>query len=79
MYIGGLEGKVRPEDLKYEFKKFGAITEFSFKGRYAFIEYEDAAAASRAIKEMDDQRVDRVRITCELASKYTLISMHFCS
>ena len=71
VYIGGLEGKVRSDDLKYEFKKFGTITQFSYKGRYAFIEYEDAASAQRAIKEMDDQRVDRVRITCELASKYT--------
>lgn len=26
VYIGGLEGKVRSDDLKYEFKKFGTIT-----------------------------------------------------
>jgi len=49
-----LKGEVNPDDLKYEFKKFGAIKEYSYKGRYAFIEYEDAAAASKAIKEMDD-------------------------
>ena len=71
IYIGGLKGEVMPEDLKYEFKKFGSITEFSYKGRYAFIEYEAADSASRAIKEMDDQRVapSRVRITVEAASK----------
>ena len=69
IYIGGLKGEVAPEDLKYEFKKFGAITEFSYKGRYAFIDYEEPAAASRAIKEMDDKRVNRVRITVEAASK----------
>jgi RNA recognition motif-containing protein len=64
-----LKGEVNPDDLKYEFKKFGAIKEYSYKGRYAFIEYEDAAAASKAIKEMDDQRINRVRITVEAASK----------
>jgi len=64
-----LKGEVNPDDLKYEFKKYGSIKEYSYKGRYAFIEYEDPAAASKAIKEMDDQRVSRVRITVEAASK----------
>lgn len=80
IYIGGLKGEVMPEDLKYEFKKFGSITEFSYKGRYAFIEYEAADSASRAIKEMDDQRVapSRVRITVEAASKCKDNISHHC-
>ena len=69
IYIGGLRGEVHPEDLKYEFKKFGPIKEFSYKGKYAFIDYEEPADAARAIKEMDDEYVTRVRITVEAASK----------
>ena len=71
VYIGGLRGEVSPEDLKYEFKRFGAIKEFSFKGRYAFIEYEEPNAATDAIKDMDNQRISRVRVSVELASKST--------
>mmetsp|Transcript_13501 Transcript_13501/g.16169 ORF Transcript_13501/g.16169 Transcript_13501/m.16169 type:complete len:126 (-) Transcript_13501:1408-1785(-) len=67
IYIGGLRNDVEPEELKYKFKKFGALQDFSYKGRYAFIEYEDPAAATKAIKEMDDSRVGHVRITVELA------------
>ena len=62
IYIGGLRNDIEPDDLKYKFKKFGTITEFSFKGRYAFIDYEDPAAAKAAIKEMHDSRVNSVRI-----------------
>ena len=73
IYIGGLKGEVLRDDLKYEFKRFGTIVEFSYKGRYAFIEYEDGADASRAIKEMDDTRVNRVRITVEAARKFIFV------
>lgn len=48
------------------------MTEFSYKGRYAFIQYEDSADASKAIKEMDDKRISGVRIAVELASKFPL-------
>lgn len=71
VYIGGLRGEVHPDDLKYEFKKFGPIKEFSYKGKYAFIDFEESTAAARAVKEMDDEYVSRVRITVEAASKYT--------
>ncbi len=74
IYIGGLKGEVLRDDLKYEFKRFGTIVEFSYKGRYAFIEYEDGADASRAIKEMDDTRINRVRITVEAARKFIFVT-----
>lgn len=74
IYIGGLKGEVVEDDLRYEFKKFGSIKKLSFKGRYAFIDYEESTSASRAIKEMDEQRLSpsRVRITVEAASKCSL-------
>ena len=55
------------------FKRFGTIAEFSYKGRYAFIEYEESADAARAIKEMDDTRINRVRITVEAARKFIFV------
>lgn len=70
IYIGGLRGDVDPSDLKHEFKRFGPIKEFSYKGKYAFIDYEESADAARAVKEMDDEYINRVRITVEAASKY---------
>ena len=54
IYIGGLKGEVSADELRHEFKQFGQIDNFSYKGRYAFIEYEDPSAAQRAIKEMDN-------------------------
>lgn len=77
IYIGGLRGEVQPEDLKHKFKQFGPMAEFSYKGRYAFIQYEDAADASKAIKEMDDKRISGVRIAVELASKFHCPNLHF--
>jgi len=46
------------------------MVEFSYKGRYAFIQYEESADASKAIREMDDKRIAGVRIAVELASKF---------
>ena len=71
IYIGGLREEIEPEELKYEFKRFGAIAEFSFKGRCAFIEYEEPAGASAAVKDMDGTSIGRssVRLTVEHARK----------
>ena len=37
VYIGHLSHKVREEDLRKEFEKFGKIAELSLKNHYAFI------------------------------------------
>jgi len=41
IYIGNLKGDVDAEELKREFKRFGGIANFSFKGKYAFIEFDE--------------------------------------
>ena len=71
IYIGGLRDEIEADDLKYEFKRFGAIAEFNFKGRCAFIEYEEPAGASDAVKDMDGATIGRsnVRLTVEHARK----------
>ena len=45
IYIGELTRSVSPRYLEKEFAKFGKITNFSFKGRFAFVDYEDAKDA----------------------------------
>ena len=74
IYIGNLRGDVDSEELRREFKKFGTIQNYSYKGKYAFIEFDAPEAATEAINQMDGQRVDRVRITVEAASKSRLHS-----
>ena len=67
IYIGDLTRSVVPEDLRYEFRSFGRIRDFSWKGRYAFIEYEEATAAAKAVKEMNDVRIGGGRICVQAA------------
>lgn len=69
IYIGELARGVSPDDLEYEFKRFGKIRDYSFKVRYAFIEYDDRADAERAVEKMDRFRLNGQKITCEFASK----------
>lgn len=57
IYIGELARGVNQNDLEYEFKRFGKIRDFSFKGRYAFIEYEDRDDAEKAVEKMDRSRI----------------------
>ena len=69
VYVGELARGVSPNDLEYEFKRFGKIRDFSFKGRYAFIEFEDRSDAERAVDKMDRVRLSGQKISVEFASK----------
>ena len=69
VYIGELSRDISPDDLEHEFKRFGQVRDFSFKGRYAFIEYEERHDAERAIEKMDRARFSGQRISVEFASK----------
>ena len=70
IFIGELARGVTPEDLREEFREFGRITTLSFKGRYAFIEYEEVSQAEKAVDQMDNQKILGSRIVVEFASKY---------
>ena len=67
--MGELTRDVHPDDLKTEFKEFGRIRDFQFKGRYAFIEYEESGAAETAVDRMDNERMGDCRLRVEFASK----------
>ena len=42
VYVGGIAREVNDRDLKDLFKQFGHIQEVTMKGRYAFVEFENA-------------------------------------
>ena len=61
IYVGILNYKVRESDLQKVMEDYGAVTAVKFikdreTGRFrgiAFVEMEDAAAAAKAIEELD--------------------------
>lgn len=53
VYIAKLHRNTKESDLREAFSKFGKIKEITLKHNYAFIGYDDADAATQAIKEMD--------------------------
>ena len=61
IYVGNLNYKVRESDLQKVMEDYGAVTAVKFikdreTGRFrgiAFVEMEDAAAAAKAIEELD--------------------------
>jgi RNA recognition motif-containing protein len=69
IYIGELTRSVSPRYLEKEFAKFGKITNFSFKGRFAFVDYEDAKDAEKAVDRMNNERFEDARLIVEFASK----------
>jgi arginine/serine-rich splicing factor 7 len=69
IYIGELTRSVSPKYLEREFAKFGKITNFSFKGRFAFVDYEDAKDAEKAVDRMNNERFEDARLKVEFASK----------
>ena len=69
VYVGELTRSVNPDDLRSEFKYFGRISNFAFKGRYAFIDYEEPKDAEKAVDKMNKTWIGDCRLVCEFASK----------
>ena len=51
-----------PRYLEKEFAKFGKITNFSFKGRFAFVDYEDPKDAEKAVDRMNNERFEDAKL-----------------
>jgi len=66
LFVGSLSFKTTDEDLRKAFEEFGEVTEAKVihdreSGRsrgFGFVTYVDAAAASKAISEMNDTDLD---------------------
>lgn len=69
LYIGELTRSISPRYLEREFARFGRITNFSFKGRFAFIDFEDAKDAEKAVDRMHNERFEDARLVVEFARK----------
>ena len=69
IYVGELTRNVSPRALEKEFARFGKITNFSFKGRFAFIDYEDARDADKAVDRMHKERFEDALLIVEPARK----------
>jgi len=67
--VGQLSRNIRREDLEDEFNKFGKVSELAFKGRYAFVDYEDPRDAEKAFRN-HATRIRGDHIVLEFASKY---------
>ena len=53
MYIARLDRRTGQSDIDQAFGKFGVIKSITLKNFYAFVDFEDHAAAEAAIKEMN--------------------------
>ena len=73
IYIGELTRSISPRVLEKEFSRFGKITNFSFKGRFAFLDYEDARDAEKAVERMHNERFEDARLVVEFARKLKLV------
>lgn len=69
IYIGELTRDVTARYLEREFAKFGKITNFSFKGRFAFVDYERAEDAEKAVSKMHNERFEDAKLVVEFARK----------
>lgn len=55
IFIGKLSSRVREDDLRDEFRRYGRIRDIDFRRHrgFAFIEYSSSSDARSAVKEMD--------------------------
>lgn len=55
VFIGKLSSRVREDDLRDEFRRYGKIRDIDFRRHrgFAFIEYNNSSDARGAVEEMD--------------------------
>jgi len=71
IWIGGLPDRINEEDLREIFESFGEIDAVNIRSSkvdtFAFIEFKDTEAASRATKEVDQSFIRGNRVKCHWA------------
>lgn len=67
VFIGKLHSRMREDDLRDEFRRYGRIRDLDFHRHrgFAFIEYYSSSDARAAVDEMDGQRFDDTRIVVQ--------------
>ena len=71
VFIGKLSSRVREDDLRDEFRRYGRIRDVDFRRHrgFAFIEYNSSSDARAAVEEMDGQRFEDTRIVVQFKGK----------
>merc|ERR1719427_1901367 len=67
LYIGGISSWTEPRDLEDVFRKYGRLSDFHFKGDYAFVEFRSGRDAEDAQRDLDSYRMDGRRLIVEYA------------
>lgn len=55
IFIGKLSSRVREDDLRDEFRRYGRIRDIDFRRHrgFAFVEYNSSSDARNAVEDMD--------------------------
>ena len=71
VFIGKLSSRVREDDLRDEFRRYGRIRDIDFRRHrgFAFVEYNNSSDARAAVEEMDGQRFEDARIVVQFKGK----------
>ncbi|KAL4455002.1 hypothetical protein ABPG74_006384 [Tetrahymena malaccensis] len=67
IFVGKLSSRVREEDLRDEFRRYGRIRDIDFRRQrgFAFIEYNSSSDAKQAVEDMNGQRFEDTRIVVQ--------------
>ena len=67
VFVGNIGRRVRSDDIRDPFKKFGRILDVDLKNGFGFVEFEDQRDAADAVKELNGIRIQGDRIKVELS------------
>jgi len=67
VFVGNIGRRVRTEDIRDPFKKYGRVLDVDLKNGFGFVEFEDKRDAADAVKELNGLRVQGERITVEMS------------
>lgn len=72
VFVGNIGRRVRSDDLRDPFKKFGRILDVDLKNGFAFVEFEDKRDAADAVKELNGMRIqgDRIKVEMSKVSRF---------
>lgn len=67
VFVGNIGRRVRSDDIRDPFKKFGRILDVDLKNGFGFVEFEDKRDAADAVKELNGIRIQGDRIKVEMS------------
>lgn len=71
LFIGNLGHDCRPKDIEKLFKAYGPVRNVNIKGKYGFVELDEAEDAEDAVQDLDGKSFNGGRIRIEFANAYS--------